>query len=93
MIRSFKGKRAEQVFNRQKCRGLSAEVQQAAYRKLAILDAADALLDLRIPPGNRLEKLSGNRKGQCSIRITGQWRLCFVWRQGNAHDVEIVDYH
>ena len=93
MIRSFKGKWSERVFQRQKCRGLSLEVQKAAYRKLAILDAAGAVTDLRIPPGNRLEKLSGDRQGQYSIRINDQWRICFVWRQSAAYDVEITDYH
>jgi len=93
MIRSFKGKWAEQVFTRQPCRGLPRDVQHRAYRKLAILDAAGAVSDLRIPPGNRLEKLSGGRRGQYCIRINDQWRICFVWRQGDAHDVEIVDYH
>ena len=93
MIRSFKGKRAEHVFTRRRCRGLSAEIQRAAYRKLAILDAAGAIADLRLPPGNRLEKLSGDRSGQHSVRINDQWRICFVWRRGDAHDVEIVDYH
>ena len=61
--------------------------------KLEILDAAEVLQDLRVPPGNRLEKLSGNREGQHSIRINDQWRICFVWRQENAYDVEIVNYH
>lgn len=93
MIRSFKEKRAEQIFNRQRCRGLSPDIQRAAYRKLAILDAAEILGDLRVPPGNRLEKLSGDRAGQHSIRINDQWRLCFIWRHGDAYDVEIVDYH
>ena len=93
MIRSFKGKWSEKVFQRQKCRGLSLEVQKAAYRKLAILDAAGAVTDLRIPPGNRLEKLSGDQQGQYSIRINDQWRICFVWRQSAAYDVEITDYH
>lgn len=69
------------------------EIQRAAYRKLAILDAAGALADLQVPPGNRLEKLSGNRSGQYSIRVNEQWRICFEWRQGDAHGVEIVDYH
>jgi proteic killer suppression protein len=93
MIKSFKGKWAEFVFDRRECRGLSTEIQRAAYRKLAILDAAGALADLRVPPGNRLEKLSGDRDGQHSIRVNEQWRICFEWRQGDAHDVEIVDYH
>jgi len=64
-----------------------------AQRKLAILDAAESLQDLRVPPGNRLEKLSGRREGQYSIRINDQWRVCFRWQAGVAHDVEIVDYH
>jgi len=93
MIKSFKGKWAEFVFDRRECRGLSMEIQRAAYRKLAILDAAGALADLQVPPGNRLEKLSGNRSGQYSIRVNEQWRICFEWRQGDAHGVEIVDYH
>lgn len=93
MIRSFKGKWAEQVFNRLRCRQLSVEIQRAAYRKLAIIDAAGAISDLRLPPGNRLEKLSGDRAGQYSVRINDQWRICFVWRRGDAYEVEIVDYH
>ena len=93
MIKSFKGKWAQTVFGRQPCRGLSSDVQRAAYRKLVILDAAGALSDLRVPPGNRLEKLSGDRAGQHSIRVNDQWRICFIWRQGDAYDVEIADYH
>jgi len=61
--------------------------------KLEVLDAAEVLQDLRVPPGNRLEKLSGDREGQHSIRINDQWRICFVWKEGNAHEVEITDYH
>lgn len=68
-------------------------MQRIARRKLEILDAAERLEDLRIPPANLLEKLHGKREGQHSIRINDQWRLCFVWREGNAYDVEIVDYH
>lgn len=93
MIRSFKGKWSKKVFQRQRCRGLSLDVQQRTYRKMAILDAANAISDLRIPPGNRLEKLLGNRLGQHSILVNDQWRICFVWRQGDSFDVEIVDYH
>ena len=93
MIKSFRGKRAPEIFRRQPCRGLPPDIQRAAYRKLAILDAAVALSDLRVPPGNRLEKLSGDRAGQYSIRVNDQWRICFVWRQGDAYDVEIADYH
>jgi len=68
-------------------------LQRAALRKLLLLDAAETLQDLRVPPGNRLEKLAGDREGQYSIRINDQWRVCFCWENGNAHDVEIVDYH
>lgn len=93
MIRSYRGKVAEQVFRRERCKSLSLDVQRAASRKLAILDAAESIHDLRVPPGNRLEKLAGDRKGQHSIRINDQWRVCFAWRQGHAYDVEITDYH
>jgi len=93
VIKSFQGKWAETVFGRHPCRGLSPGVQRAAYRKLMILDAAGALSDLRVPPGNRLEKLSKDRARQHSIRINDQWRICFVWKQRDAYDVEIADYH
>ena len=93
MIKSFKSRDAERLFRRQPVRRLGAEVQRAALRKLRMLDAAMTLDDLKIPPANRLEKLKGSRDGQFSIRINRQWRICFVWRSGNAHDVEIVDYH
>lgn len=72
---------------------LSLDVQRTAYRKLTMLDASESLSDLRSPPGNRLEKLPGRRKGQHSIRVNDQWRICFIWRRGDAYDVEIVDYH
>jgi len=93
MIKSFRDKDTERVFLRARIRKLDKKLQLIAQRKLAILDAAEALADLRIPPGNRLEKLSGNRRGQYSIRINDQWRICFRWRDHDAHDVEIVDYH
>jgi len=93
LIRTFKGKWSEKVFDRQPCRGLAHDFQRRAYIRLRILDAADSLTDLNIPPGNRLEKLSGDRKGKHSIRINNQWRICFIWRQGNAFEVEITDYH
>lgn len=93
MIRSFKGKRARDVFERRPRRDLAADVQRAAYRKLLMLDAAAVLDDLRSTPGNRLEKLAGNRSGQYSIRVNSQWRICFVWRHGHPHAVELVDYH
>src|SRR5580765_3880421 len=93
MIRSFRDRDAERIFRRERTRRLAPDVQRMAQRKLAVLDAAESLQDLRVPPGNRLEKLSGDRVGQQSIRITDQWRLCFRWRDGDAHDVEITDYH
>lgn len=93
MIRSFRGKRARMVYRRERCPELSAGVQRQALRKLLILDAAAALIDLRTPPGNRLEKLSGNRAGQFSLRVNDQWRICFQWMNGDAYKVEITDYH
>src|SRR5438309_10276019 len=80
-------------FLRERSRKLSPDVQRIALRKLAMLDAAQAIQDLRVPPGNRLEKLSRDREGQYSIRINDQWRVCFRWEEGNAYDVEITDYH
>ena len=93
MIRSFRDRDAEKVFYGERTRKFDLKLQRLAQRKLAILDAADRLNDLRVPPRNRLEKLSGNRRGQHSIRVNDQWRICFRWRDGDAHDVEIVDYH
>jgi len=93
MIRSFGGQQTENIFRRERVKGFSLEVQRAALRKLLILDAAESLDDLRVPPGNRLEKLKGDRKGQYSIRVNDQWRICFVWSDGDAYDVEITDYH
>lgn len=93
VIRSFRDKETERVFLRKQPRKLSKDVQRVALRKLAMLDAARALQDLRVPPGNRLERLSGDREGQYSIRINDQWRVCFRWEEGNAYDVEITDYH
>ena len=81
------------MFERQRSRKLPPELQVHAYRKLLILDAADRLEDLSVPPGNRLERLGGDRAEQHSIRVNDQWRICFVWRDGDAHDVEICDYH
>ncbi len=92
MIRSFRGRTAQPVFQRER-RHLAPALQRAALRKLLLLDAADSLDDLRVPPGNRLEKLAGDRKGQYSIRVNDQWRVCFRWEGGDAHEVEIVDYH
>ena len=93
MLKSFADKEAEKLFQRQFSRKLPQNIQLTARMKLEILDAAETLDDLRVPPGNRLEKLSGSRSGQYSIRINNQWRICFVWRNGDAHDVEIVEYH
>ena len=93
MIRSFRDRGTEKVFLRVPSRRFSPAVQHAAQRKLVVLDAAESLDDLRVPPGNRLEKLSGNRQGQHSIRINDQWRICFRWSEGDAYDVEIADYH
>ena len=93
MIRSFRDKDAERLFKRQPVRKLGADVQRVALRKLRQLDAAVRLEDLRAPPGNRLEKLRGDRAGQHSIRVNDQWRICFSWVGSDAHDVEITDYH
>ena len=93
MIRSFADKRTAAIFAGHAVRGLPASIQQRARLKLVTIDAAGRLDDLRMPPGNRLEALRGNRRGQLSIRINDQWRLCFVWRDGAAWEVEIVDYH
>ncbi|MBB5153570.1 type II toxin-antitoxin system RelE/ParE family toxin [Saccharopolyspora phatthalungensis] len=93
MLRSFADKETERVWHRRRSRVLAPNVQRAALRKLAILDAAETVEDLRIPPGNRLEKLSGDRVGQYSIRINQQWRICFEWTPAGPENVEIVDYH
>lgn len=93
MIKSFKDKETEKVFRRSFSRKLPHDIQRAALRRLTYLHAAEHINDLRSPPANRLEKLSGERDGQYSIRINQQWRICFVWQDGAAYDVEIVDYH
>jgi proteic killer suppression protein len=93
MIRSFRDERTARLFARQPVTRLSTEVQRVALRKLLILDAAESLGDLDVPPGNCLEKLKGDRKGQYSIRVNRQWRICFRWQDGGADDVEFVDYH
>ena len=93
MIQSFKDSETERIFNRQRSRKLPSNIQQVALRKLRMINRAMTLNDLRIPPANRLEKLKGARKGQYSIRINDQWRICFEWQDGDAYDVEIVDYH
>jgi len=93
VLRSFADKDTERIWRREPVRRLDQTTQRAALRKLLILDAAETLADLRVPPGNRLEKLVGDRAGQYSIRVNQQWRVCFRWRTGGADDVEIVDYH
>ena len=93
MIRSFSDKQTEKIFNRGQARKLPPEIHRRAKRKLLLIDAASSLDDLKVPPGNRLEQLSGERLGQWSIRINQQWRICFKWQEGDAYKVEIVDYH
>ena len=93
MIENFKDKETERVWSGSGSRRLPGDIQQVARRKLRMINNARLLEDLRIPPANRLEALKGERKGQYSIRINDQWRICFVWREGNAANVEIVDYH
>lgn len=93
MIKSFRCKESKKIFGRAFSKKLPPDIQDVARQKLVLLDAATSLNDLRIPPGNRLEELKDDRKGQYSIRINGQWRICFMWKDGDALDVEIVDYH
>jgi proteic killer suppression protein len=93
MIQSFRDQRTAQVFRRERVKTFTIQLQRAALRKLLMLDAAESLQDLLVPPGNRLEKLAGDRKGQHSIRVNNQWRVCFRWHEGSADDVQIVDYH
>ena len=93
MIRNFADKEAEKIWDGAFSRRLPTDIQLVARRKLRMLNNAAALEDLRAPPANRLEALKGNRKGQHSIRINEQWRICFRWTDSDAHDVEIVDYH
>jgi proteic killer suppression protein len=93
MINSFRCKETEKIFLRSFSHKLPHNIQKIAMRKLWILNAAEKLEDLRIPPSNYLEALKGNRKGQNSIRINKQWRICFKWHEDNSYDVEIIDYH
>ena len=93
MIRSFRDRDTQAVAERRRVRRLPEDIQRRAQVKLMIISNAEDLNDLRIPPGNRLEALSGDRDGQHSIRINDQWRICFVWSGGNAYEVEIADYH
>ncbi len=93
MIKSFKNPETRKVFTRQVSLKLPGDIQQLALRKLRMLNNAVTLKDLHVPPANRLEKLTGERAGQYSIRINDQWRICFEWREGHVFEVEIVDYH
>jgi proteic killer suppression protein len=93
VIKSFKDKETEKIYSREVSRQLPQDIQQIALRKLRMLNNAQTINDLRVPPANRLEKLKGARSGQFSIRINDQWRICFIWEDGNAFDVEMVDYH
>ena len=93
MIRGFKNKDTRSVFLGEFVKGLDGQIQQRAREKLKYLDSAADLRDLKVPPSNQLEALKGDREGQYSIRINKQWRVCFKWQDGDAFDVEIVDYH
>lgn len=93
MIKSFKDRETERIYARELSRKLPNDIQQVALRKLRMLNNAKTINDLRIPSANRLEKLGGNRAGQHSIWINDQWRICFIWQDGDAYDVEITDYH
>lgn len=93
MIRSFKDSEAQKIWNGESSRKLPVDIQQRAFRRLKFVDAAVDLTDLAVPPSNRLHALSGNREGQHSVSINMKWRICFVWRDGGADDVEIIDYH
>ncbi len=93
MIRSFACRETEKIWEGVRSRAFPADLQDRALRKLRMIDAAQNVNDLRVPPSNHLEALKGNRKGQMSIRVNDQWRICFIWKDNEAHDVEIVDYH
>ena len=93
MIRSFCSKETHKIFQREFSKKLPTDIQRIAYRKLRMLHNAKSLNDLRVFPGNRLEALTADRSGQFSIRINKQWRICFVWAENHAQDVEIIDYH
>ena len=93
VIRSYRDRDTQAVAERRRVRRFSESLQRQAQRKLMLINNSKDLNDLRVPPGNRLEALTGNRAGQHSIRINYQWRICFIWDDGNAYEVEIVDYH
>ncbi len=93
VIKTFKNDDTEKIYQRQRSRKFPADIQQVTLRKLRMLNNSVSINDLRVPPANRLEKLSGNRVGQWSIRINDQWRICFRWEGSDAYDVEVTDYH
>jgi proteic killer suppression protein len=93
VTQSFADRDSERLFRREFVRRFPGQLQRLMLRKLALVDAAEQLEDLRVPPGNRLEKLKGDRAGQHSIRVNDQWRICFRWKNGNAFDVVVIDYH
>jgi proteic killer suppression protein len=93
LVKDCSDKYTEDLFNRQKVKKFPPSIQKVAYRKLLLIDAAERIDDLKVPPGNRLEKLSGNLSGQYSIRINNQWRILFEWNDNNAYKVKIIDYH
>ena len=93
MIKSFAEKLTEELFHRQNVKKLPSTIIKSAYRKLLLIDAAERIEDLKIPPGNRLEKLFGDLSGKYSIRINDQWRIIFSWKENNAYEVEVIDYH
>lgn len=93
MIESFADKNTQRIWNREFVKRIPKDVQRIAYRRLVVLHRSKDLNDVRVPPGNMIEALSGDRKGQYSIRVNRQWRVCFRWTRGTASDVEIVDYH
>jgi proteic killer suppression protein len=93
VIKTFKDAETEKIYQRERSRKLPPDIQQTALRKLRMINNSININDLRVPPANRLEKLSGNREGQYSIRINDQWRICFEWRGSDAFNVEITDYH
>jgi toxin HigB-1 len=93
VIRSFREKDTEAIWHRRYVKKLSRELSRLAYNKLVLINAAESINDLRVPPGNRLEKLAGSRAGQYSVRVNDQWRICFTWSASGAANVELVDYH
>jgi proteic killer suppression protein len=93
VIKTFKDAKTQKIYRRERPRKLPSDIQQVALRKLRMINNAININDLRVPPANRLEKLSGDREGQYSIRVNDQWRICFEWKNGDAFNVEITDYH